>query len=100
MQIASHVPLENMHQKHLLLSARTARWENISRKTQLLLLPAQAAVPADMLRIHLGAQPQKAANFVPMGSTKTRLLLPPTLAEAVGRACIFPPKLHPVRLAL
>ena len=36
-----------------------------------------------------------------MGSTKTRILHPPTVAQAVGQACILlPPRVRLVRLAL
>ena len=99
-RVARSVPLVSMHQSKL-LCAETARWDDTRNKTQLLLLPAEHVVRANMLRTNLEAQQQKAVKLVLMGSTKTRILHPPTVAQAVGQACILlPPRVRLVRLAL
>ena len=88
-----------MHQSKL-LAARPARWDNIKNQTELLLMTAKHVLLANMLRTQLEAQRQKAVKLVPTGSTKMRILLPPTVAQAAGQACILPPRVRLVRLAL
>ena len=89
-----------MHQSKL-LAARPARWDNIKNQTELLLMTAKHVLLANMLRTQLEAQRQKVVKLVPTGSTKMRILLPPTVAQAAGQACILlPPRVRLVRLAL